>query len=817
MIPSSRVLRLKGIAVVAAFWAAPALALAAPPPNDALANATVVTALPFTQQESTVDATGDPSGPSPSCAPGSTGKSVWYRFMPSFSGQVRASTIGSSYDTVLAAFTTGPVTERACNDDTPTEYQSEFSLNVTSGTTYYLMVTAFGGDGGDLHFSLTSLSVAPLTVSIGDASQVEGHAGMTLLAFPVTLSAASTAPVSVNYGTASGTASAGGDYTPTSGILTLAAGQTTRTLLVPVVSDTLVESDETVLMNLSNPVGVALARTQATGTIVDDDPSVEAVLITQFRLYSPVTLEHHYTTDAYEYTVLGPNGWLQEGASYAMFFGPGTYQGVQAVPVFRLYHSGILQHFWTTDWFEVTVLVGGGTWTYEGIPGYVLPSQTPDTIPVYRLVLPNPPLHLWTTDAYERQVLTTERGWQAEGVLGYVPSAQSVNTAAGITDANGNVLLAIHGQLLPFQLSDANGDPAPGLAVGMTLDPSVPGVGLMAISHPQDTFLPKFRLIVHSGTAGAGSDRQGAGTLNTVATVYVQLAGVLDDSVNTLRVRNLPDFPVLDKVVKYSGAQFLAVLPNLAQSMNTITGGRVGSTLVGWGIATETTLTIEEALAELQSENLTTGVKGAILLGLGALPPTWPAAALEVTCGAVLDLASTALTQNALLRCARVGSVSHVTKVTVAGKSIYACGEPPTIEDQVAGLVSFPASDPQSGGLLQLISKGSFGLSYAGVVSGDNTVGYSVPPGVYDAVVIPPLGSPHVSRTLPVNVPSAGGPVEVRECTSAENQAHDTVCASQYDAAIAICDGISDLVAQAECVNAAISAWLTCRSSPCYP
>src|SRR5688572_16311884 len=254
-----------GALVIAALCAAPGPALAAPPPNDALANATVVAALPFTQQESTLEATAD--GPSPSCAPFSFGKSVWYRFTPSFSGVVRASTAGSSYDTVLVAFTGNPLTERACNDDTPTEFQAEFNLNVTSGTTYTLMASAYGGDGGNLHFSLTSLSGGGVTLTVGDTSQAEGHAGMTLLAFPVTLSTASAGPVSVNYSTASGTSS-GADYQATSGVLTFTPGQTTRTLLVPVVSDTLVESNETVLVNLSNPVGVTLARTQATGTIL---------------------------------------------------------------------------------------------------------------------------------------------------------------------------------------------------------------------------------------------------------------------------------------------------------------------------------------------------------------------------------------------------------------------------------------------------------------------------------------------------------------------------------------------------------------------
>jgi lysozyme len=85
----------------------------------------------------------------------------------------------------------------------------------------------------------------------------------------------------------------------------------------------------------------------------------------------------------------------------------------------RLYHPGVLQHHWTTDWYEVTVLAAGA-WSYEGIPGYVIPTPVGGTIPLYRLALAQPPLHLWTTDENEKNVLSTERGWIYEGIIGNV-------------------------------------------------------------------------------------------------------------------------------------------------------------------------------------------------------------------------------------------------------------------------------------------------------------------------------------------------------------------------------------------------------------
>src|SRR5207253_11022537 len=50
-------------------------------------------------------------------------------------------------------------------------------------------------------------------------------------------------------------------------------GQTSATVTVSVVGDTLREANENFYVNLSSPVNVTLARSQATGTILDDDPN----------------------------------------------------------------------------------------------------------------------------------------------------------------------------------------------------------------------------------------------------------------------------------------------------------------------------------------------------------------------------------------------------------------------------------------------------------------------------------------------------------------------------------------------------------------
>ena len=72
-----------------------------------------------------------------------------------------------------------------------------------------------------------------------------GTAGTTNATFTVTLSAASGQTVTVDYATADGTATAPADYTATPGTLTFAPGQTTKTVTVPVIGDTLDEANET--------------------------------------------------------------------------------------------------------------------------------------------------------------------------------------------------------------------------------------------------------------------------------------------------------------------------------------------------------------------------------------------------------------------------------------------------------------------------------------------------------------------------------------------------------------------------------------------
>jgi thermitase len=112
---------------------------------------------------------------------------------------------------------------------------------------------------------------APLpTLSITDRSANEGNAGPTGFDFTVNLSAASAQTVTVNHATANGTASSS-DYTAASGTLSLAPGETSKTITVSVSGDTAAEPNETFVVNLSAATNATIADAQGVGTIVNDD------------------------------------------------------------------------------------------------------------------------------------------------------------------------------------------------------------------------------------------------------------------------------------------------------------------------------------------------------------------------------------------------------------------------------------------------------------------------------------------------------------------------------------------------------------------
>ena len=87
--------------------------------------------------------------------------------------------------------------------------------------------------------------------------------------FVVTLAQPSNQTVTVRYATSNGTATGGDDYVATTGTLTFAPGETSKTISVVVLGDTVAEGAESFLVTLSSPTGATVGDGIGTGTITD--------------------------------------------------------------------------------------------------------------------------------------------------------------------------------------------------------------------------------------------------------------------------------------------------------------------------------------------------------------------------------------------------------------------------------------------------------------------------------------------------------------------------------------------------------------------
>lgn len=111
------------------------------------------------------------------------------------------------------------------------------------------------------------------TLSVADVTVVEGADSVT---FTVRRSASS-ASSTVRYGTVDGSAAAPADYTATAGILSFAAGERTKTVIVPIVDDAVGEVEESFTFRLTDAVGAGLLDPIGVATIQDDDLTLPPV------------------------------------------------------------------------------------------------------------------------------------------------------------------------------------------------------------------------------------------------------------------------------------------------------------------------------------------------------------------------------------------------------------------------------------------------------------------------------------------------------------------------------------------------------------
>jgi hypothetical protein len=150
---------------------------APPPPNDEFDAATTVGSLPFAVVENTSSSSSAADDPTSSC--GGQGPTVWYDFTPAQAAVVDVNTEGSSYDTLIGAYTgaRGGLSEVACNNNDPRQgsYQARLRIAVQASVTYHLMIGWGAGvypTAGELHLSVALAPPPPANDDFNDATAI---------------------------------------------------------------------------------------------------------------------------------------------------------------------------------------------------------------------------------------------------------------------------------------------------------------------------------------------------------------------------------------------------------------------------------------------------------------------------------------------------------------------------------------------------------------------------------------------------------------------------------------------------------------------
>ncbi|MBL7201096.1 MAG: PKD domain-containing protein [Anaerolineae bacterium] len=211
-----------------------------------------------------------------------------------------------------------------------------------SAGVYTAVVTASNSLG--TFTSTTTVTITQPTVDLAPAYSVgEGEGTATIT---VTLSEAIGDPVTVEYATADGTATGGGDYEGQAGLLTFDPGETEQTFAIPVYDDGIYEADETVLLSLANPTHAGLGMAASKLTIVNDDGRPEVSLsdtaypVDETAGLATITVTLSYPSDetiAVDYATA--DGTATAGTDYGtvsdtLILNPGALTQTFAVPIY---------------------------------------------------------------------------------------------------------------------------------------------------------------------------------------------------------------------------------------------------------------------------------------------------------------------------------------------------------------------------------------------------------------------------------------------------------------------------------------------------
>jgi hypothetical protein len=118
-------------------------------------------------------------------------------------------------------------------------------------------------------------------VSINSASVTEGNSGKKNMVFTISLDAPAVRNCSVKYKTVDITANGGSDYVAKNlTTVSFTIGQVSKSIIIQINGDLLLESDETFKVQLSEAADVVIGNQNGIGTIINDDNAPPVVSIT---------------------------------------------------------------------------------------------------------------------------------------------------------------------------------------------------------------------------------------------------------------------------------------------------------------------------------------------------------------------------------------------------------------------------------------------------------------------------------------------------------------------------------------------------------
>jgi hypothetical protein len=144
-----------------------------------------------------------------------------------------------------------------------------FSVNAPALDPWSLLTAIATPDGG-----ISDTEAVPIGATRGlwvEGATIGEGDGTRFANFKVKLSLPSASPITVSYATSSDTAVAGQDFTPTTGTLVFAPGETEKTVPVAILGDTLPENTESFVLLIGDAAGATIARSEGIAGIVDND------------------------------------------------------------------------------------------------------------------------------------------------------------------------------------------------------------------------------------------------------------------------------------------------------------------------------------------------------------------------------------------------------------------------------------------------------------------------------------------------------------------------------------------------------------------